>query len=131
MTKPFDIPKALVWKAFQRVRSNGGSAGIDQESIEEFEANLSKNLYKLWNRMVSGSYFPPPVKAVPIPKKSGGARTLGVAIVCSLLAPPVPPPLNIPPRYTCVGLRQRTFDADYFFSSGASSPSAVAAARGG
>lgn len=59
MTKPFEIPKALVWKAFQRVKANGGSAGIDQESIEEFERNLSRNLYKLWNRMASGSYFPP------------------------------------------------------------------------
>ena len=59
MTKPFEIPKALVWKAFQRVKANGGSAGIDQESIEEFERNLSSNLYKLWNRMASGSYFCP------------------------------------------------------------------------
>lgn len=84
MTKPFEIPKALVWKAFQRVKANGGSAGIDQESIEEFERNLSRNLYKLWNRMASGSYFPPPVKAVPIPKKNGGTRTLGIPIVASV-----------------------------------------------
>jgi RNA-directed DNA polymerase len=86
MTKPWDIPKALVWKAFQRVKSNGGSVGIDQESIEEFERNLGDNLYKLWNRMVSGSYFPPPVKAVPIPKKSGGTRTLGVPTVTDRIA---------------------------------------------
>lgn len=86
MTKPFEIPKALVWKAFQRVKANGGSAGIDQESIEEYEGNLSNNLYKLWNRMVSGSYFPPPVKAVPIPKKSGGTRTLGVPTVADRIA---------------------------------------------
>lgn len=86
MTKPLDIPKALVWKAFQRVKSNGGSAGIDQESIEEFERNLGNNLYKLWNRMVSGSYFPPPVKAVPIPKKNGGTRTLGVPTVADRIA---------------------------------------------
>ena len=83
MTKPFEIPKALVWKAFQRVRSNGGSAGIDQESLAVFERNLGNNLYKIWNRMGSGSYFPPPVKAVPIPKKNGGTRTLGVPIVAS------------------------------------------------
>ena len=57
MTKPFEIPKALVWKAFQRVRSNGGSAGIDQESLAVFERNLGNNLYKIWNRMGSGSYF--------------------------------------------------------------------------
>lgn len=84
MTKPFDISKALVWKAFQRVKSNGGSAGIDQESIEDFEKELGNNLYKLWNRMCSGSYFPPPVKAVPIPKKNGGTRTLGVPIIASV-----------------------------------------------
>ncbi len=86
MTKPFEIPKALVWKAFQRVKANGGSAGIDQESIEEFERNLSRNLYKLWNRMASGSYFPPPVKAVPIPKKNGGTRTLGIPTVADRIA---------------------------------------------
>ena len=70
MTKPFVIPKSLVWEAFQRVKDNGGSAGVDDESIAEFERNIGDNLYKLWNRMGSGSYFPPPVKAVPIPKKS-------------------------------------------------------------
>lgn len=62
MTKPFVIPKKLVWEAFQRVKANGGSAGVDKESIEEFESKLKDNLYKLWNRMGSGSYFPPPVK---------------------------------------------------------------------
>jgi RNA-directed DNA polymerase len=66
MTKPFVIPKALVWEAFQRVKANGGSAGVDNESIKEFEKSLGGNLYKLWNRMGSGSYFPPLVKAVPI-----------------------------------------------------------------
>ena len=80
MTKPFAIPKALVWEGFQRVKANGGSAGVDNESIAGFEECLGDNLYKFWNRMGSGSYFPPPVKAVPIPKKSGGTRTLGVPI---------------------------------------------------
>jgi RNA-directed DNA polymerase len=80
-TKPFDIPKALVWKAFHLVKANGGSAGVDQESIAEFEQNLSGNLYKLWNRLSSGTYFPPPVKAVVIPKKQGGHRVLGVPCV--------------------------------------------------
>ena len=83
MTKSFDIPKRLVWEAFQRVKANGGSAGVDQESIEVFERKLGDNLYRLWNRMGSGSYFPPPVKAVPIPKKSGGTRMLGVPTVDS------------------------------------------------
>jgi len=86
MTKPFKIPKALVWEAFQRVKANGGSAGVDGESIEEFEKSLGDNLYRLWNRMGSGSYFPPPVKAVPIPKKSGGTRRLGVPTVADRVA---------------------------------------------
>jgi RNA-directed DNA polymerase len=86
MTRPFEISKALVWKAFQRVKANGGSAGVDGESIEVFERSLSDNLYKLWNRMVSGSYFPPPVKSVPIPKKTGGTRILGVPTVADRIA---------------------------------------------
>jgi RNA-directed DNA polymerase len=86
MTKPFAVPKGLVWEAFQRVKANGGSAGVDDESIAKFEQNLGDNLYKLWNRMGSGSYFPPPVKAVPIPKKSGGTRILGVPTVADRVA---------------------------------------------
>jgi RNA-directed DNA polymerase len=86
MTKPFEIQKQLVWKAFQRVKANGGSPGVDEERIEEFEAQLGDNLYKLWNRMTSGSYFPPPVKAMPIPKKSGGTRILGVPTVADRVA---------------------------------------------
>jgi len=86
VTKPFNISKAQVWKAFLRVKANGGSEGVDGESIEEFERTLSGNLYKLWNRMGSGSYFPPPVRAVPIPKKSGGTRILGVPTVADRVA---------------------------------------------
>ena len=86
MTKPFQIPKALVWEAFKRVRANGGGAGVDAESIEVFERKLSDNLYKLWNRLCSGSYFPPPVRGVPIPKKSGGVRMLGVPTVADRVA---------------------------------------------
>ena len=86
MTKPFVIPKQLVWEAFQRVKANGGSAGVDEESIEVFASKLSVNLYKLWDRMGSGSYYPPPVKAVPIPKKSGGTRILGVPTVADQVA---------------------------------------------
>ena len=74
MTKPFAVPKSLVWRAFQRVKANGGSAGVDDESIATFEKHLGDNLYRVWNRMASGSYFPPPVKAVPIPKKSGASE---------------------------------------------------------
>ena len=86
MTRSFVIPKRLVWEAFQKVKANGGSAGVDGESIEMFEDKLGDNLYKLWSRMESGSYFPPPVKSVPIPKKSGGTRILGVPTVADRVA---------------------------------------------
>ncbi len=86
MTKPYNIPKRLVWDAFQRVKANDGSAGVDQESIEEFEKKLQGNLYRIWNRMTSGAYFPPPVRAVDIPKKAGGTRTLGVPTVSDRVA---------------------------------------------
>jgi RNA-directed DNA polymerase len=86
MTKSFAISKQLVWDAYKRVKSNGGAAGVDGESIEAFERKLSDNLYKLWNRLCSGSYFPPPVKAVPIPKKTGGTRLLGVPTVADRIA---------------------------------------------
>ena len=80
-TKPFTISKHLVMQAFLRVKDNAGAAGIDKQSIEDFEKNLQDNLYKIWNRMSSGTYFPPPVKAVPIPKKNGGQRILGIPTV--------------------------------------------------
>ena len=69
--KPFAISKWVVWEAYQRVKANDGAAGVDGESIEEFERDLKGNLYKLWNRLSSGSYFPAPVRAVEIPKKHG------------------------------------------------------------
>src|SRR5262249_23409098 len=75
--KPFLISKREVWEAYRRVKANKGAAGIDDQSIAEFEENLKDNLYKLWNRMSSGSYFPPPVRTVKIPKTSGGERKLG------------------------------------------------------
>ena len=84
--KTFEISKTLVFQAYEEVKSNGGSAGIDQESIQEFEKNLKGNLYRIWNRMSSGSYFPPAVKGVPIPKKSGGIRLLGVPTVSDRIA---------------------------------------------
>ena len=78
VAKPFEISKKLVWQAYLEVKSNGGAAGVDKQSIEAFEQNLKNNLYRIWNRLSSGSYFPPAVKAVPIRKKSGGTRILGV-----------------------------------------------------
>lgn len=85
-TKPFDIPKRLVWEAYKRVKANKGAAGVDGQSIKVFDQDLTNNLYRLWNRLSSGSYFPPPVRAVPIPKKSGGERILGVPTVGDRIA---------------------------------------------
>jgi RNA-directed DNA polymerase len=80
--KPFAISKWEVWEAYQHVKANRGAPGVDGCSIEAFEADLQGNLYKVWNRMSSGSYFPPPVRAVPIPKGNGrGVRVLGVPTV--------------------------------------------------
>ena len=86
MTKSYEISKKLVWEAYQCVKGNDGSAGVDRESIAQFESHLKDNLYKLWNRMSSGSYFPSPVKGVPIPKKSGGERVLGIPTVSDRIA---------------------------------------------
>ena len=84
--KPFAISKAVVFEAYQKVKANDGAAGIDGESIDEFEKNLKRNLYKLWNRLSSGCYFPPPVRGVEIPKKAGGSRILGVPTVADRIA---------------------------------------------
>ena len=84
--KPFEIPKQMVWEAYQRVKANKGAAGVDGQSVEQFEQDLKNNLYRLWNRMSSGSYIPPPVKAVEIPKASGGVRILGVPTVADRIA---------------------------------------------
>jgi len=86
MTKPYEISKHLVLKSYRTVKANRGGAGVDQESIEAFEKHLKGNLYKLWNRLSSGSYFPPPVIGVAIPKKSGGKRMLGVPTVADRVA---------------------------------------------
>jgi len=84
--KPFTIEKRRVYEAYKAVKSNKGAAGVDGQTIEQFEADLKGNLYKIWNRMSSGTYFPPPVLAVSIPKKSGGERILGVPTVSDRIA---------------------------------------------
>jgi RNA-directed DNA polymerase len=84
--KPFSISRQEVWEAYKRVKANHGAAGVDGESIAEFEKGLKKNLYKLWNRMSSGSYFPPPVRTVKIPKADGGQRKLGIPTVSDRIA---------------------------------------------
>ncbi len=86
MTKPYEISKHLVLESYRTVKANRGGAGVDQESIEAFEKNLRGNLNKPWNRLSSGSYFPPPVKGVEIPKKTGGKRMLGVPTVADRVA---------------------------------------------
>jgi group II intron reverse transcriptase/maturase len=80
-TKPFNISKRAVKLAYERVKANKGTYGVDEQSIEDFKKNLKNNLYKIWNRMSLGSYFPKPVKAVAIPKKNGGTRILGIPTV--------------------------------------------------
>ena len=84
--KPFKIPKREVWEAFKRVKANQGTAGVDGQSIAEFEADLRNNLYKLGNRLSSGSNFPPPVLRVDIPKADGGMRPLGIPTVADRIA---------------------------------------------
>jgi RNA-directed DNA polymerase len=85
-TKSFKISKLSVWEAWKSVRENHGAHGVDKQSIENFEVKLKDNLYKLWNRMSSGSYLPPPVRQVEIPKKDGGIRTLGIPTVADRIA---------------------------------------------
>jgi RNA-directed DNA polymerase len=84
--KPFCISKQEVLEAYQRIKANKGAAGVDDESIADFEKRLKQNLYKIWNRMSSGSYFPPPVRTVKIPKANGGERKLGIPTVSDRIA---------------------------------------------
>lgn len=86
VAKSFDIPKKLVWEAYRKVKANGGAPGVDGQTIEAFEKDLKNNLYRLWNRLSSGTYFPPPVLRVAIPKRSGGTRNLGIPTVADRIA---------------------------------------------
>ena len=85
-TKLFAVSKQMVYNSYLKVCDKKGSAGVDKETIEMFNENLSGNLYKVWNRMTSGSYFPPPVRTVFIPKKQGGERPLGIPTVSDRIA---------------------------------------------
>jgi len=123
VAKPFEISKKLVWQAYLEVKSNGGAAGVDKESIEAFEQNLKNNLYRLWNRLSSGSYFPPPVKAVPIRKKSGGTRILGVPTVSDRIAQTVV-------KLVLEPMLEPVFDEDsYGYRPGRSAHDAIAVTR--
>lgn len=84
--KPFAISRSAVMEAYRRVKANKGAPGVDNVSLEEFDSDLKGNLYKIWNRMSSGTYFPPPVRAVEIPKLGGGVRVLGVPTVADRIA---------------------------------------------
>ena len=84
--KSYEISKRVVWEAYKRVKANRGAAGVDRQSLEDFEKDLKNNLYKIWNRMSSGSYFPPPVRLVEIPKGQGGTRPLGIPTVADRIA---------------------------------------------
>ena len=105
--KPFNISKALIWRAWKRVKANQGAAGVDAQTIRDYEARLASNLYKLWNRMSSGSYFPSPVRRVWIPKADGKERPLGIPtvedriaqMVVKLLLEPQLDPLFHPDSY--------------------------------
>ncbi|MCY1289129.1 group II intron reverse transcriptase/maturase [compost metagenome] len=81
--KPLPIGKRQVWEAYKRVKANRGAAGVDGQTLTEFEESVSDNLYKLWNRLASGSYMPPAVRRVEIPKSDGGVRPLGIPTVIS------------------------------------------------
>lgn len=122
-TKSFNISKHVVWEAYKKVKANKGSAGIDDESIEQFEENLKDNLYKLWNRMSSGCYFPPPVKAVEIPKKGKGKRILGIPTVADRIAQ------MVAKAYFEPTVEPYFFPDSYGYRSGKSALDAVAITR--
>ena len=122
--KPFQIPKRLVWEAYKSVKANKGAAGVDGQSIEDFEKDLKGNLYKIWNRMSSGTYFPPAVRAVEIPKPhGGGTRILGIPTVADRIAQTVVA-LQLEPRTEAI------FHEDsYGYRPGRSQQMAVAKCR--
>ena len=121
--KPYEIPKQLVWEAYQRVKANRGAAGVDGETLTAFEKDLKGNLYKIWNRMSSGSYFPPPVRLVEIPKANGGTRPLGIPTVADRVAQTVTKMVLEP-------LVEPSFHPDsYAYRPGRSALDAVEAAR--
>ena len=122
--KSFVISKQLVWEAYQRVKANQGAPGVDGQSVAAFEADLRNNLYRIWNRMSSGTYFPPPVRAVEIAKPhGGGTRMLGVPTVAHRIAQTVVA-LTLEPR------TEQIFHRDsYGYRPGRSAHQALAACR--
>jgi len=121
--RPFCIAKREVWEAYKRVKANHGAAGVDGQSIAEFEADLSNNLYRLWNRMSSGSYMPPPVRRVDIPKGEGRTRPLGIPTVSDRIAQ------MVVQRYLEPILEPHFHEDSYGYRSGRSAHDALAVAR--
>jgi RNA-directed DNA polymerase len=122
--KPFAISKQAVWEAYLRVKANQGAAGVDGESIAEFEGDLKGNLYKLWNRLSSGSYMAPPVRGVEIPKRAGsGVRTLGVPTVADRIAQ------TVVRLYLEPSVEQRFHPDSYGYRPGRSALHAVSVCR--
>ena len=121
--KPFAITKRQVWEAYKRVRANKGSAGVDGQTIEDFEADLENNLYKLWNRLASGSYFPSAVLRVEIPKGDGGVRPLGIPTVADRIAQ------TVVKQYLEPTLEPMFHDDSYGYRPGKSALDAVGKAR--
>lgn len=122
--KPFCIPKREVWEAYKQVKANQGAAGVDGETIEDFDRDLKGNLYRIWNRMSSGSYFPPPVRRVDIPKgDTGGTRPLGVPTVSDRIAQ------MVVKRYLEPILEPKFHKDSYGYRPGKSAHDALATAR--
>jgi RNA-directed DNA polymerase len=121
--KPFDIPKRAVWEAYKRVKANQGAAGVDGQSVEQFEGDLENNLYRLWNRLCSGSYFPPPVRRVDIPKRDGRTRPLGIPTVSDRIAQ------RVVQRYLEPILEPLFHGDSYGYRPGRSAHQALAVAR--
>src|SRR5882757_1033307 len=122
-SKPFAISKKMVWEAYKAVKANRGAPGIDGQSIESFEQNLARNLYCIWNRLASGSYFPPPVLRVELPKRDGGVRELGIPTVGDRVAQAVVA-MHLGP------ITERQFHPDsYGYRPGRSAHQAVEQAR--
>ena len=121
--KQFDIPKREVWEAFKCVTANQGAAGVDGQAITDFEVDLSNNLYKLWNRLSSGSYFPPPVRRVDIPRADGGTRSLAIPTVADRITQ------EIARRYLEPYLEPAFHSDSYGYKPGRSAIDAVRQAR--
>ena len=121
--KPFAISKREVWEAYQRVKANKGAAGVDSESIKESDQNLKNNLYRLWNRMSSGTYLAPAARAVGIPKKDGSERRQGIPTVADRVAQ------AIVKRYLEPLMDPESHEDSYGYRPGKSAHDAIAMAR--